>query len=53
MRDLLKGKWGTRATDRTRFALFSGAGFSPELRSVTEAAQNVSLIDLDRLYHGE
>ncbi len=53
LRDLLTGKWGAQATDNTRFALFSAAGFSPELRKVATTSQNVELVDLNRLYHGE
>ncbi len=53
IRDRLRNHPSVTATDRTRLALYSGAGFSPELREIAARATDVVLVDLDRLYHGE
>ena len=52
IRDLLRNHPAAKATDRTRLALYSGAGFSAELREIAAHAGDVVLVDLDRLYHG-
>jgi uncharacterized protein len=36
-----------------RLILFSRAGFTPELRQEAAARDDVELVDIDRLYHGE
>jgi len=52
-RDLLRDHPAARASDRTRLALFSGAGFSDDLRDLASGRPDIALIGLDRLYHGE
>jgi len=52
-RDLLRDHPAARASDRTRLALCSGAGFSDELRNLAARSAEVVLVDLDRLYQGE
>jgi uncharacterized protein len=41
------------ATDGTRLALFSAAGFTDEVRGLASISPEVVLVDLPRLYHGE
>jgi uncharacterized protein len=53
LRELLRHHSGPKATDRTRPGLFSGAGFSDELRDMAARASDVVLVDLDTLYGGE
>ena len=53
LREMLRHHPGPQATDRTRLALFSGAGFSDELRDMAARAPDVVLVDLERLYSGE
>jgi uncharacterized protein len=53
IRELLSGHPSARASDSTRLVLFSGAGFSDELRDLAARASDIELIDLDRLYTGE
>lgn len=38
--------------DGTRLMLFSGVGFTDELRRIAAHDTSVQLVDLDRLYHG-
>ncbi len=52
-RDLLRDHSGARSADQTRLALFSGTGFSDDLRALAARRPEVVLIDLDRLYRGE
>jgi hypothetical protein len=52
-RDLLREHPAARSRYRTRLALFSGAGFSEELRARAAGSDDITLIDLDRLYGGE
>jgi hypothetical protein len=51
LRDLVAARPGVDTTD-TRLVLFSGAGFSPDLRAAARGG-DVVLVDLERLYHGE
>ncbi len=53
LRYLLGDHHGVKSTDRTRLSLFSGAGFSAELKELAAYAPEVVLVDLDRLYYGE
>jgi len=53
LKGLLDNHPNLRSTERTRLALFSGTGFSDELRDLASRRLDVILIDLDRLYHGE
>jgi hypothetical protein len=52
-RDLLRDHPKARTSDRTRLALFSGAGFSDELRGLAARSPDIVLVGLDRLYQGE
>jgi hypothetical protein len=52
-RDLLRDHPKARTSDRTRLALFSGAGFSDELRGLAARSPDIVLVYLDRLYQGE
>jgi hypothetical protein len=52
IRDLLAAREASSAT-RTRLLCFSGAGFTDELRNVAAHDDNIQLVDLLRLYHGE
>jgi hypothetical protein len=52
-RDLLRVHPSARAGDQTRLALFSGAGFSDELRELAARSNAVVLADLSRIYQGE
>jgi len=52
-RDLLRDHPSARAGDRTRLALFSGAGFSDELRRLAARSPEIVLVDLERLYRRE
>jgi uncharacterized protein len=52
-RDMLRDHPTARSSDRTRLALFSGAGFSDDLRALAARSADIALIDLDRLYAGE
>jgi AAA+ ATPase superfamily predicted ATPase len=51
IRQVLKGHQVTPADDLTRLILFSGVGFSPELRNAEQRGE-VGLVDLGRLYAG-
>jgi AAA+ ATPase superfamily predicted ATPase len=53
LRELLTNQPNSKVTAKTRLVLFSGAGFSRELRDVAATAPGVVLVDLDRLYNGE
>jgi AAA+ ATPase superfamily predicted ATPase len=53
IRELLGDHKGLRASDDTRLALFSAAGFSDELRERACRDPAVVLVDLDRLYEGD
>jgi AAA+ ATPase superfamily predicted ATPase len=53
LRELLRSHPTLRAGERTRLALFSGTGFSRELRDLAAMASDVVLVGLDRLYGGE
>jgi uncharacterized protein len=50
IRDLLRARDGVRA-ERTRLFLFSGAGFTDDLRRLAETDPSIQLIDAVRLYH--
>lgn len=50
IRDVLRGHPTARADDRTKLALFSGQGFSDEVRTLADRSADVLLIDLDTLY---
>ncbi|HET7016904.1 MAG TPA: hypothetical protein VFI65_23475 [Streptosporangiaceae bacterium] len=39
-------------SDDTRLVLFSGVGFTEELREQASRSSGIVLVDLDRLYHG-
>src|SRR5260370_33781055 len=52
-RSLLRGQSRVEVTGRTRLALFSGAGFSDELRELAAHSAEVVLVDLDRLHRGD
>jgi hypothetical protein len=52
-RDLLRNHPTVKSSDRTRLALFSGAGFSDELRELAAGSADVILVDLLRIYTGE
>jgi hypothetical protein len=52
IRDLLRTREGVRA-QRTRLLLFSGAGFTDDLRRLAANEPDVQLIDPERLYQGE
>lgn len=52
LREMLRHHSGPKATDSTRLALFSGTGFSDELRDMAERRADLVLVDLDRLYGG-
>lgn len=51
--ELLHGHPNARATEHTRLVLFSGAGFTDELRGLADHSPDVVLVDLNRLYTGE
>ncbi|MET8156707.1 ATP-binding protein [Sphaerisporangium sp. NPDC005289] len=51
IRDLLRAREGVDA-ERTRLLLFSGTGFSDDLRTLARRDPAVQLVDLDRLYAG-
>lgn len=53
MKELLRDHHAVRSSDQTKLGLFSGAGFSDELRDLAARRGDVILVDLDRLYHGE
>lgn len=53
LRDLLRNQSSRTVTEQTRLVLFSGVGFSGELRDVAATAPEVLLVDLERLYYGE
>ena len=53
LKDLLRSQSSLAVTEQTRLALFSGAGFSRELRDVAATAPGVVLVDLERLYDGD
>jgi hypothetical protein len=52
IRDLLVGHPTTPATEHTRFVLYSGAGFAPELHRAADRGE-ATLVGLERLYQGE
>lgn len=51
IRALVRARENAQADD-TRLLLFSGVGFSDELRQVAAKDPTVQLVDLERLYHG-
>jgi hypothetical protein len=53
LKELLSNHPNLRVTERTRLALFSGTGFSHELRDMAARTPDIVLVDLDRLYDGE
>jgi hypothetical protein len=57
LRDLLTASGAARrggaTPNRIRLFLFSGAGFTDELRAVADTDDTVILVDLARLYHGD
>lgn len=52
IRSVLEGH-RTLNADGTRLLLFSGVGFTDELRSLADESSDISLIGLERLYGGE
>jgi hypothetical protein len=50
IRDVLRGHPTARADERTKLALFSGQGFTDEVRTLADRSTDVLLIDLDTLY---
>lgn len=52
IRGLLAARDNTRG-ENVRLLLFSGAGFTQELRQRASTDQNLQLVDLHRLYHGD
>jgi hypothetical protein len=53
IREALREQSSAQVTDDTRLALFSGAGFTDELRELEARSSEIVLVDLDRLYHGD
>jgi uncharacterized protein len=53
IRKALREQSSAQVTDDTRLALFSGAGFTDELRELAACSSEIVLVDLDRLYHGD
>lgn len=51
IRSLLGARSGAEASG-TRLFLFSGAGFTPDLRDAAESDPTIQLVGLDRLYQG-
>lgn len=52
IRELLSARDERRA-EATGLLLFSGGGFTEDLRRRARADRRIQLVDLDRLYHGE
>ncbi len=52
IREVLREQSRTRVTDDTSLVLFSGVGFTDELRERASRSSEIVLVDLDRLYHG-
>lgn len=53
LKEVLRNHPTLRVSKRTRLGLFSGTGFSRELRDLAVREPDVVLVDLDRLYNGE
>lgn len=53
VREMLRRHPTARSTEQTKLALFSGAGFSDELRAIAAESTDIVLVGLDRLYHGD
>ncbi|WP_220182842.1 hypothetical protein [Sphaerisporangium album] len=51
IRDLLRAREGVKA-ERTRLLLFSGTGFSDDLRTLARHDPSIQLVDVDGLYTG-
>jgi len=52
IREVLGEQPNAQVTDDTKLALFSGTGFTHELREQASRSAEIVLVDLDRLYHG-
>lgn len=52
VRELLRARGDLRA-DRTRLFLYSGTGFTDQVRERAVIDQDVQLVDLERLYYGD
>ena len=52
IREVLQKQSSLQVSDDAKLALFSGVGFTDELRELEPRSSEIVLVDLDRLYHG-